>query len=221
MMQDTDATRAYRILRDLIVQAELRPGAAIEEDVLLARLSVGRTPFRDALHRLAHEGLVEILPRRGSFVTQVTVTDLQQIFEVRLVVEEIVARLAVERCAPHHLHALLVLIESYEDSDPLSESDGELDTEFHDLLLEISNNKYLDDIYHRLRLTALRLLYITGCGMESKADQKEFFEGTHEALSTQDTARMTHLLQDHAIQFQKRLADAIFTSQPLELTPEA
>lgn len=219
-MQDTDATRAYRILRDLIVQAEIRPGAPLEEEVLLARLGVGRTPFRDALHRLAHEGLVEILPRRGSFVTQVTVTDLQQIFEVRFVVEEIVAQLAVERCGAHHLHALMELIESYDDSDLLSESDGEVDTEFHDLLLEISNNKYLDDIYHRLRLTALRLLYITGCGMESKVDQKEFLVNTHEALSSQDSARMTHLLRDHAIQFQKRLADAIFTSQPRELTPQ-
>ena len=220
MMQDTDAMRAYRVLRDLIVQAELKPGAPLEEDVLLKLLGVGRTPFRDALHRLAHEGLVEILPRRGSFVTQVTVTDLKQIFEVRLVVEEIVARLAVERCAAQHLQDLTELIDRHNGSDPLSESDGELDTEFHDLLLEISNNKYLDDIYHRLRLTALRLLYITGCGMEPKADQKEFFINAREALSSKDTARMTHLLRDHAIQFQQRLADAIFTSQPLELTPE-
>ena len=75
----------------------------------MKNLSVGRTPLRDALHHLAHEGLVEILPRRGTFVTEVTLSDLQQVFEVRSGLEDIVARLAVERCTPEDLEAVAEL----------------------------------------------------------------------------------------------------------------
>src|SRR5688500_19977059 len=103
MAGETEATQAYRQLRDLIIRTKLRPGAPLVAADLMQRLSVGRTPLRDALHHLDHEGLVEILPRRGTFVTEVTLSDLQQVFEVRSGLEDIVARLAVARCTPDDL----------------------------------------------------------------------------------------------------------------------
>jgi DNA-binding GntR family transcriptional regulator len=70
------AERAYHEIRDMIVSLELRPGAVIDERSLMERLGIGRTPTREGLRRLAQEGLVEVYPRRGMFVTSVEIRDL-------------------------------------------------------------------------------------------------------------------------------------------------
>src|SRR6478736_3831513 len=72
------AEKAYDAIRDLIVSLELAPGAVIDERELMERLGIGRTPVREALRRLAHEGLVEVYPRRGMFVAGVDVRALDE-----------------------------------------------------------------------------------------------------------------------------------------------
>lgn len=88
---------AYYRIRDLVVTLELAPGAPIHEPELMARLGLGRTPVREALHRLAREGLVTIWPRRGMVVAGVDVRDLTAITQVRLQLEPLAARLAAQR----------------------------------------------------------------------------------------------------------------------------
>src|SRR6266436_2032040 len=91
------AEKAYHAIRDLIVSLQLAPGAVIDERELMEELGIGRTPVREALRRLAHEGLVEVYPRRGMFVTGVDVRELARLSEVREVLEPEAARLAAER----------------------------------------------------------------------------------------------------------------------------
>ena len=71
------AEQAYGAVRDMIVSLELRPGAVVSERELMERLQIGRTPVREALHRLAQEKFVEVYPRRGMFVTTVEIHDLE------------------------------------------------------------------------------------------------------------------------------------------------
>jgi DNA-binding GntR family transcriptional regulator len=91
------AEKATLAIRELIVSLELAPGAVIDERELMERLGIGRTPVREALRRLAHEGLVEVYPRRGMFVTGVDVRELARLSEVRAVLEPEAARLAANR----------------------------------------------------------------------------------------------------------------------------
>ena len=81
------ADLAYRQIQDLLVRLDIRPGAPINEEDLCLRLGLGRTPVREALKRLEHERLVVAFPRRGTFATEINVTDLTHIFEVRAVIE--------------------------------------------------------------------------------------------------------------------------------------
>lgn len=81
------AERAYRALRDRLVMLEIRPGAPVHEEQLAQSLGVGRTPVREALKRLQHERLITTYPRRGTFATEVNITDLAHISEVRLELE--------------------------------------------------------------------------------------------------------------------------------------
>ncbi|MEA2287984.1 MAG: hypothetical protein QOJ21_4027, partial [Solirubrobacteraceae bacterium] len=91
------ADRAYAELRHRIVSLSLGPGAALREDALMAELELGRTPLREAVKRLALEGLVEVRPRSGTFVTAIEAADIVHIAEVRAELEAQAARLAAKR----------------------------------------------------------------------------------------------------------------------------
>lgn len=98
--------QAYAQLREEIITCALRPGADIGEQELAARLSMSKTPVREALARLTLEGLVEAFPRRGYRVTPVTVKDITDIFTVRKALECVAAELAAVRMTEEELDNL-------------------------------------------------------------------------------------------------------------------
>ena len=91
------ADRAYRRLREEIIGVELAPGTLLREDELMRALGVGRTPVREAVQRLQRDGFVTIIPRRGTLVSEINITDLAAIYEVRTRLESWASRLAAER----------------------------------------------------------------------------------------------------------------------------
>ena len=93
----TQTESAYRALLEDIVTLRLGPGQVLAEDALRQRLALGRTPIREALQRLASERLVVVIPRKGVIVSEINVTDLSEIYEVRSPLEGVAARLAAER----------------------------------------------------------------------------------------------------------------------------
>jgi len=89
--------RAYRRIEELIVTLQLSPGEVLSETVLAERLGIGRTPVREALQRLAREGLVTILARRGILVSDLDVRRQMKLLEVRRELERLLARLGARR----------------------------------------------------------------------------------------------------------------------------
>ncbi|HEY5840577.1 MAG TPA: GntR family transcriptional regulator, partial [Mycobacterium sp.] len=80
---ETNAGRAYEIVRERLVMLDIRPGEPINDDHLAGELGVGRTPVREALKHLERDRLVIAYPRRGTFATVVDMTDLADISEIR------------------------------------------------------------------------------------------------------------------------------------------
>src|ERR1700749_213240 len=97
MQRELLADRAYADLRDRIVTLRIAPGAPIDEDVLGGELGIGRTPVREAIKRLALENLVTVFPRRGTFASEINITDLRDISDVRMQVGGHAAYGAAER----------------------------------------------------------------------------------------------------------------------------
>src|SRR4051795_12761151 len=91
------ADRAYAELRDRIVTLAIPPGAPINEDALGRSLEMGRTPVREAIKRLALESLVSVFPRRGTFASEINITDLAHVSDVRVQLEGLAAFRAAER----------------------------------------------------------------------------------------------------------------------------
>jgi DNA-binding GntR family transcriptional regulator len=122
------AQQAYYRLRDRIVTLRLAPGSLVNERELVEQLGVGRTPVREALHRLADDGLVEVYPRRGIYVGAVDVGDLRAISELRTELEGFAARLAAERRTPDDQTAIAgLLAELARPTEALPEPPGLLD----------------------------------------------------------------------------------------------
>lgn len=209
--RDTDGLIAYRTLRRAILRNELTPGEALVESELSSRFGVSHTPLRDALHLLAHDGLVEILPRRGTFVSQVTLSDLHQIFEARVGLEQLLGHWAAVQADNDHRESMRSL--ATRASAGMSEdSDVELDAEFHDLILNIVDNRFVREMYQRLADASLRLLYLTRCDMESRVEQVATLTAAADALERKDGDELSRILIEHVRGFRDRVGQSIFNT---------
>lgn len=98
--------RATGAVRELILRGDFAAGARLGEVELAERLGVSRTPVREALARLASEGLVEIVPNRGARVSSWTVAELEEVFDLRAALEPRLTALAVPNAGPADVDAL-------------------------------------------------------------------------------------------------------------------
>ncbi|MFJ6749302.1 MULTISPECIES: GntR family transcriptional regulator [unclassified Streptomyces] len=154
------AERAYRDLRDRLVMLDIRPGAPINEDQLAQSLGFGRTPVREALKRLQYERLIASYPRRGTFATEVNITDLAHISEVRRQLEPMAAAQAARRATDDdrgRLTALLEELESDRAQQRSADAHLRLDLQVHRAIYAATHNPYLEDTLVRYDNLATRV----------------------------------------------------------------
>jgi DNA-binding GntR family transcriptional regulator len=106
------AEEAYARLEEMIITLELAPGAVVSESDLIPRLALGRTPLREAMQRLADQGLLQILPRRGILVTEVNLSSHLGMLETRRVLDRLIAAAAARRATPEQRSALEEIAET-------------------------------------------------------------------------------------------------------------
>jgi DNA-binding GntR family transcriptional regulator len=155
------ADRAYVELRDQIITLAIPPGAPLNEESLGRELQLGRTPLREAVKRLALENLVAVYPRRGTFVTEINITDLAHVSDVRVQLEGHAAYRAAQRLtAPQReeLDALLVEIDQ-RDGREAADLMG-LDARIHRFVYRCTGNPYLRDTLERYLNLSLRIWYL-------------------------------------------------------------
>jgi len=198
--------KAYELIRHQIITLQLPPLAPIDEQSLMNQLDLGRTPIREALQRLAAEDLVLLAPRRGMFVADISITDLQKIFEARLAIEGFCARLAAERATHAQLakmEKIIERLEKVEDSD--SRELMAIDEEFHELLYEAADNEFVSETLRRLHALSFRLWHLVldrlGDVRGALEEHREIFE----ALQERDCVRAEAVLQAHITEFQNQI----------------
>src|SRR5262245_3721766 len=154
---------AYRMIRERIITLELPPAALLDEAKLMADLGLGRTPIREALQRLALENLVVILPRRGTIVADLNMSDLQKIFEIRVDLELLAVHLAALRATPAQIVAMEALFVSADELLRCGDNHEliRLDHEAHRLLAQAAHNEFLEETLERLYNHVLRLWYVS------------------------------------------------------------
>jgi DNA-binding GntR family transcriptional regulator len=154
--------QAYRLIKHKIATLELPPASLVNEQALTRELGIGRTPVRDALRRLEVENLVTIVPRRGTFVTDVSVTDLQALVEVRIELEGLAARLTARRIDPDQLREMELLFDRFDSLVAAGGNDTLMDRDkrFHHLVYQAAGNAFLEDTLEQFYTLSLRLWYL-------------------------------------------------------------
>jgi DNA-binding GntR family transcriptional regulator len=150
-MVESLSERAYLALREQVLSLKLPPGAPLNEVALSQELGVGRTPVREAIKRLARDSLVDIYPRRGTFVSDIQLTDLAAISEVRIDLEGRAAALAARRYREREDgRDLEALMRRLAGAAQLSQSRlAALDVDIHRFIYRTARNPYLEDTLTR------------------------------------------------------------------------
>ena len=145
----------HRRIREEVLSGALPPGAPLSVPALAARLGVSRSPVRESVQQLIHEGLAVATPRSGARVAVIDDTTMRSLLEVREVLDGLAARQAVLRCTDADIAVLVEMLAEQEDalSDPPDgRRDAELDLAFHTAIRRLSGNAPLVDTLHRLHV---------------------------------------------------------------------
>ena len=136
--------QAYRLIEEQIVTLRLKPGDILSEQMLSASFKIGRTPIREALQRLAREGLVAILPRKGILVSDINPRHQLLLLEVRRELERLLCRAGAERATAAQRGSMLAIAQGMDRAAKTNDDIAfmRLDRELNALMIEAAHNDY-------------------------------------------------------------------------------
>ena len=202
---------AYEQIKQKIVALELSPGAVIDELSLQTELSLGRTPIREALKRLSLEKLVNIVPRRGMFVTDIGVMDLQHLFEMRVVLESTAARLAAARGTSDHwtqMENALAQLPAYDLAEN-NEMLIKIDRTCHEIMYAATGNNFLQDTLVTMYTLSLRLWYFALAQVGDMRGAVIEHAAILNALQNGNADEAASLTEKHIKSFQEKIQTAM------------
>jgi DNA-binding GntR family transcriptional regulator len=167
--------KVYRVLKTEIVKGFLEPGTKLFEDKIATQMGVSRTPVREAIQKLAAEGLIKITPNQTLVVTEVSLEDVKEVLQIRGILEGLATRVAAQKITRQEIEELEEIITQmglYVTKKDLT-SYCKLDDEFHNLILHICGNKWiiqirdnLGNFLYRFRIKSLSVPGRLKCSLE-------------------------------------------------------
>jgi DNA-binding GntR family transcriptional regulator len=207
--------RVYAQVREDIIALRLPPGADLDESSLEERFAVSRTPVREALIRLASEGLIVLLPNRGARVTHIDISDIPQLFESLELCQRATARWAAIRRSPAEIAELRrtnqEFLAAVRNGD--TERMGEINKEFHMLVGRACGNRYVESLYASLLAVSLRLARTAFAFAPTNDDYYESYymevvrqhEAMIDAIESCDVEQADELARLHTDLFRDRI----------------
>jgi len=184
-------------LRQQIFNRELEPGSWIDEQKLAGDYGISRTPLREALKVLAVEGLVTMKVRRGAYVTEMSPTDVAQVYHLLGLMESDAAGQVARQATPAQLAELRALHERLERQVRQRDAFFALNEQFHMKLLEVAGNRWAQQIVTDLRkvmkLNRHHSLFKQGRLAHSLAEHRALMQ----AIESRDAAAAAHLMRAH------------------------
>ena len=197
-----DTHRAYKLIREMIITLELEPGQPLDEGKLAQELDMAQIPVREALRLLIHDHLVEA-PPRGLFVSDIKIDDLKKISDIRLHMEPLSARQAVQNATEDDITVLDALCqEQVTEIRQLLE----LDHKFHQAIALSTHNKYLADVLEHFFGLSQRLWYLVLPQLDFLPGAVESHIELTEAIKTRDADKAEKLMYAHIEGFYNKIS---------------
>ncbi len=193
--------RVFQKLREDILSGKYKEHEELKEAAIGEELGVSRTPVREAFRQLELEGLIQIVPNRGAYVTGITAKDVKDIYMIRSLLEGLCARLATEKIAKEQLEEMEenVYLADFHASKGHLDQMAELDNRFHDILYEACDSKMLEHTlrdYHQYVLRVRQKTLATNTrGRASNDEHRQIME----AIKDKDAGRAEQLANRHIL----------------------
>lgn len=194
-------------LREMIMSGELREGDKIRENELCDMMGISKTPLREALRVLSAEGLIRLIPNRGSYVTTPTLEEIKEMFDVMVALEGVCARTAVEKMSDRDLKKLEDLHQELEKNFKRKDQKEYIrqNNLYHAFVQELAGNKTLNQIVNGLRqkilLYRFQSLNLPGRFEQSIAEHRSLLA----AFRNRDPKKAESLMKSHL----KKQSDAM------------
>jgi DNA-binding GntR family transcriptional regulator len=192
--------QAVEVLRDLIIRGVLKAGARLNEVELATMLGISRGPLREAIQRLAAEGIIEFQQNRGAFVRRVSLEDLRQMFEVRELIERKAAMLAASRATDEQIAAVQALLDAVDKRlgrSVTASSPGEPELDLHLYVLELAGNPYLQRAGSDLQTQVRVARVMSGNSPEWIQEALEDHRDILSAIATRDAKAAARAMSKH------------------------
>lgn len=207
----SNAQRLRDALEDDIINGRLRPGDRLDPEQLSARFGVSRTPVREAIQQLTASGLVRVAPKRGTFVTEIGLPELIEMFEVMAELEGMCGRLAARRIDSADAEALRASLRRCQEAAARGDSDDYYyeNEQFHHCIYAAARNGFLAAEARRLqsRLMPYRRLQLRVRRRVQRSVEEH--EVIVESILDGDAARAERRLQDHILVQGERFSDLV------------
>ncbi len=168
--------RVFQRLRDDILSGRYQENEELKEVAIGEELGVSRTPVREAFRQLELEGLIQIIPNKGAYVTGITMKDVEDIYRMRSLLEGLCARWATEHITKEQLEEMEenVYLSEFHAGKGHFEQMAEMDNRFHEIMYEACNSKMLEHLLKDFHQYVLRVRQKTlASQVRSKASNKE------------------------------------------------
>jgi len=192
----------FQILRESILTQVFRAGERLDIKDLTVKLGVSLTPVRDAINRLAAEGLIEIRPRSGTFVSDLSADEVADTFDVRMALECLAAEKMISRISTQHIEVFRELIADLEK--PVTTERERIfherkNVELHSLIVELSGNRKLIDLYRGLNahIKIARIHYSREGWTQRIEQEKSEHRTILDAIEKRDLASLVQALRQH------------------------
>jgi DNA-binding GntR family transcriptional regulator len=190
--------QVYEMLKKSIVDGKYAPGERLRESDLAESMGVSRSPIREAIQRLGKEGLVEIVPRKGVFVTKLTLEMVKELFELREVLEIKSAELAANRIRDDELNQMFLLLEeTYNDIRKIQYLQYPWNLDFHKQIACCTRNRYLEEKIYDINVHLLLIKHKSsseiGRAEKALSEHMKIFE----ALKKRDPNLASQLMKEH------------------------
>lgn len=210
MSYESLSDKVFAWLTDEIVAGALRPGQWVSENELAARLGVSRSPVREALRGLAREGIVEVRPRRGTIIAELSAEDADGLYRARELVESEMFRLAIENATDADVEKIAGIVATLRGAHGDARAHYDATFQLWHLLMEICPNRTISDIAAMLWRRSIRFRGILLALPESQKDVAAFGEALVKLAKRRDGEGAERATADLLARVRNTLLEQVF-----------
>ncbi len=202
-------------IREFIILGKFKPGEKLVESKLAESLGISRQPIREAFRILELEHLITLIPRKGAYISEISLQETKEIYEIRAMIEGFAAQLAIPHLTQKDLSRLELIFDLMEKAirENNLEKVIQYNLSFHQKIVSLSKNGNLAKVYGSMLLPVRKYqkmgLSLHTSWVVSLEEHREILE----ALNSRDIKRAEEMCRNHVLKAEKRLIDRLVSSQ--------